>query len=105
MGNRDIEALLDEMTLEEQVSLLAGADFWTTVPIEAVMAAESSPASLNAPVLHAVEASFTVTVVLSTDNIGAKLVTTSSKLVVVAAPSESVAVMVTTWLIGPSAGV
>jgi beta-glucosidase len=28
-----IEALLDAMTLEEQVSLLAGADFWTTVPI------------------------------------------------------------------------
>lgn len=29
-----IEALLDAMTLEDQVSLLAGADFWTTVPIE-----------------------------------------------------------------------
>jgi hypothetical protein len=28
-----IEELLDEMTLEEQVSLLTGADFWTTVPI------------------------------------------------------------------------
>jgi beta-glucosidase len=28
-----IEALLDAMTLEEQVALLAGADFWTTVPI------------------------------------------------------------------------
>src|SRR5215210_3829179 len=28
-----IDALLDRMTLEEQVSLLAGADFWTTVPI------------------------------------------------------------------------
>ena len=28
-----IEQLLDQMTLEEQVSLLAGADFWTTVPI------------------------------------------------------------------------
>jgi hypothetical protein len=28
-----IEDLLDAMTLEEQVALLAGADFWTTVPI------------------------------------------------------------------------
>jgi len=30
----DIENILDEMTLEEQVSLLSGSDFWTTVPIE-----------------------------------------------------------------------
>jgi beta-glucosidase len=29
----NIEALLDQMTLEEQVSLLSGADFWATVPI------------------------------------------------------------------------
>jgi beta-glucosidase len=29
-----IEALVDAMTVEEQVSLLAGKDFWTTVPIE-----------------------------------------------------------------------
>ena len=29
----NIEALLDQMTLEEQVSLLTGADFWTSVPI------------------------------------------------------------------------
>jgi beta-glucosidase len=28
-----INVLLDAMTLEEQVGLLAGADFWTTVPI------------------------------------------------------------------------
>ncbi len=28
-----IDELLDAMTLEEQVSLLAGADFWTTVPL------------------------------------------------------------------------
>src|SRR5690349_3535394 len=28
-----IDALLDAMTLDEQVALLAGADFWTTVPI------------------------------------------------------------------------
>ena len=28
-----LEPLLDRMTLEEQVSLLTGADFWTTVPI------------------------------------------------------------------------
>jgi beta-glucosidase len=32
----DLEALCDSMTLEEQVALLAGADFWTTVPIERV---------------------------------------------------------------------
>ncbi len=29
-----IETLLNAMTLEEQVSLLAGADFWTTVPVD-----------------------------------------------------------------------
>ena len=29
-----IDALLQSLTLDEQVSLLAGADFWTTVPIE-----------------------------------------------------------------------
>ena len=29
-----IESILQEMTLDEQVSLLAGADFWTTVPVE-----------------------------------------------------------------------
>ncbi|MBT9370514.1 glycoside hydrolase family 3 C-terminal domain-containing protein [Rhizobium sp. CSW-27] len=29
-----IDDLLNTMTLEEQVSLLAGADFWTTVPVE-----------------------------------------------------------------------
>lgn len=28
-----IESLLDQMTLEEQVSLLTGADFWTSVPV------------------------------------------------------------------------
>src|ERR1700730_4595058 len=33
MPTTNIEALLDEMTLVEQVSLLTGADFWTTVPI------------------------------------------------------------------------
>src|SRR3984957_15838349 len=33
MKTINIEELLDEMTLEEQVSLLTGADFWTTVPI------------------------------------------------------------------------
>ena len=31
-----IESILREMTLDEQVSLLAGADFWTTVPVERV---------------------------------------------------------------------
>ncbi|KXG85395.1 glycoside hydrolase family 3 C-terminal domain-containing protein [Agrobacterium bohemicum] len=29
-----IENILNHMTLEEQVSLLSGADFWTTVPVE-----------------------------------------------------------------------
>ncbi|UHS63158.1 glycoside hydrolase family 3 C-terminal domain-containing protein [Agrobacterium vaccinii] len=29
-----IENILNQMTLEEQVSLLAGADFWTTLPVE-----------------------------------------------------------------------
>ncbi len=29
-----IDALLDQMSLEEQVSVLAGADFWTTVAVE-----------------------------------------------------------------------
>jgi len=29
-----IDALVNAMTLEEQVALLAGADFWTTVPVE-----------------------------------------------------------------------
>ena len=33
MNTTRIEELLDAMTLEEQVSLLSGADFWTTVPI------------------------------------------------------------------------
>jgi beta-glucosidase len=32
----DLEALCDSMTLEEQVALLAGADFWTTVPLPRV---------------------------------------------------------------------
>ncbi len=30
----DADALVDSLTLEEQVALLAGADFWHTVPIE-----------------------------------------------------------------------
>lgn len=30
----DIDKILDEMTLEEQVSLLSGADFWTTNAVE-----------------------------------------------------------------------
>jgi beta-glucosidase len=32
----DLEALCDSMTLQEQVALLAGAYFWTTVPLERV---------------------------------------------------------------------
>ena len=34
MSESKIVALVDAMTVEEQVSLLAGKDFWTTVPIE-----------------------------------------------------------------------
>ena len=33
MTANTLDTLLDQMTLEEQVSLLAGADSWTTVPI------------------------------------------------------------------------
>ena len=33
-GHADIDELVDSLTLEEQVALLAGADFWHTVPIE-----------------------------------------------------------------------
>ncbi|MFN8536327.1 MAG: hypothetical protein U0232_02465 [Thermomicrobiales bacterium] len=36
MDERQLEGLLDRMTLEEWVALLAGASFWTTVPIERV---------------------------------------------------------------------
>ena len=34
MSKERIASLLDAMTVEEQVSLLAGQDSWTTVPIE-----------------------------------------------------------------------
>jgi len=34
MNEEKTQTLQDALTLEEQVSLLAGADFWTTVPIE-----------------------------------------------------------------------
>jgi beta-glucosidase len=33
MNTHRIDELLDAMTLDEQVSLLSGADFWTTVPL------------------------------------------------------------------------
>ncbi len=33
MTQPDLDALLDQLTLQEQVALLAGADAWTTVPI------------------------------------------------------------------------
>lgn len=33
MTHTTIESLLDQMTLQEQVALLSGADFWSTVPI------------------------------------------------------------------------
>ncbi len=34
MSESRIDSLLDEMTVEEQISLLAGRDFWTTVATE-----------------------------------------------------------------------
>ncbi|ODV76852.1 glycoside hydrolase family 3 protein [Suhomyces tanzawaensis NRRL Y-17324] len=34
MNSLDIDSLLEELTLEEKISLLAGSDFWHTVPIE-----------------------------------------------------------------------
>ena len=34
MNEERIQNLLERMTLEEQVSLLSGADFWTTAPLE-----------------------------------------------------------------------
>ena len=33
MTSAELEALVDEMTLEEQVSLLSGEDFWSTPAI------------------------------------------------------------------------
>lgn len=36
MQETDIETLLDALSVEEQISLLAGRDFWTTVPVERV---------------------------------------------------------------------
>jgi beta-glucosidase len=33
-GNKNIEALIAQMTLEEKISLLAGADFWRTIPVK-----------------------------------------------------------------------
>ncbi|MEN9473510.1 MAG: hypothetical protein RIS48_230 [Pseudomonadota bacterium] len=33
MTHNPIESLLDQMTLQEQVALLSGADFWTTFPV------------------------------------------------------------------------
>ena len=32
--DKNIETLISQMTLEEKVSLLAGADFWHTVPVK-----------------------------------------------------------------------
>src|SRR5687768_5113470 len=34
MADTEVTELVDQLTLEEQVSLLAGADFWQTVAIE-----------------------------------------------------------------------
>lgn len=33
MDEARIESLIEQMTIEEQVSLLAGANFWETVPL------------------------------------------------------------------------
>ena len=72
-------------------------------PIDAAMVTTSTPGSAKVPLLAAVWASSTVTAVLSTATLGATLSTTRSKVVVVSAPSLSVAVIVTVWLSsGPS---
>lgn len=47
---RDLEALLDDLSLEEQVGLLAGADWWHTVPVE----------RLGIPSLHLSDGPFAV---------------------------------------------
>ena len=36
MTQTDIETLLDALSVDEQISLLAGQDFWTTVAVERV---------------------------------------------------------------------
>ncbi len=76
-----------------------------TTPTEAVRATVSRPGSPNVPVLLAVWASLTVTVALSAATLGATLLTTSSKVVVLDAPSVSVAVIVTIWLWSDRQGV
>ena len=65
------------------------------VPTEADKLTASAPGSENVPVFEAVDASLTVTVPLSAATLGATLSTIRSNVVMVAAPSLSVAVMVT----------
>ena len=69
--------------------------FFVTEPVEAVNVTTSSPGSLQVPVFAAVAPSLTVTVALLRATLGATLLTTKLNVVVVAAPSLSVAVIVT----------
>ena len=34
MSEAELQALLDRMTVVERISILAGRDFWSTVPVE-----------------------------------------------------------------------
>ena len=53
-GTARPEALLAELTLEEKVALVSGADFWTTSPIERIglraMVLSDGPAGVRGPV-------------------------------------------------------
>ena len=65
------------------------------VPTDAVTVTTSSPGSLNVPAFVAVWPSLTVLVALFAATLGATLLTIRLNVVVVAAPSLSVAVTVT----------
>lgn len=49
-----LTALVDELTLDEKVALVSGADFWTTVPIERIglraMVLSDGPAGVRGPI-------------------------------------------------------
>ncbi len=36
MSNFDVEEILQQLTLDEKISLLAGRDFWHTVPVKLI---------------------------------------------------------------------
>ena len=65
------------------------------VPTDADRPTVSAPGSESVPVFEAVDASFTVTAALSAATLGATLSTIRSNVVMVAAPSLSIAVIVT----------